>query len=223
MITTGGKIYQWDTGRVIEVYHLQNSTVSEVHVFNGTTDNALVLELQEVDGKTVAKIPDELLQFDYNLDIYAVVSDSFGKYTTEHLNTRVFSRPKPIDYIYTESEVKRFEHLEKRMEELEKRGVPIELVEQTVQEYIENNDILNPLPQISEEDEGKVLMAIGGEWKASELPIYKGTYEATPKMQSSTLETRGKFMQDDVTINPVPVYEVSNTTGGTTVYIAKES
>lgn len=141
MITTNGQLYQWDTGRIVEVYHLKSSTVSEIHVFNGTTDSALVLELSEIDGKTVAKIPDELLQHNYNMDIYAVVIDRFGKYTTEHLNTRVLSRPKPSDYVYTPSEVRTYEALEERIKELEKGEVSDKKLAEVIGKYLEEHNI----------------------------------------------------------------------------------
>ena len=50
---------------------------------------------------------------------------------------------------------------------------------------------------------------------------YEGEYAVTPKVESQVLPTRNKFMLDDVTIKEVPVFRVSNTSGGTTVYIAK--
>lgn len=51
---------------------------------------------------------------------------------------------------------------------------------------------------------------------------YKGDYDVTPKVGEQVLPTKDKYMVDDVTINPVPIFEVSNTSGGNTVYIAEE-
>lgn len=51
---------------------------------------------------------------------------------------------------------------------------------------------------------------------------YKGDYAVTPKVGEQVLPTKDKYMVDDVTINPVPIFEVSNTSGGNTVYIAEE-
>lgn len=51
---------------------------------------------------------------------------------------------------------------------------------------------------------------------------YKGDYEVTPRLSAQVLETRKKVMTDNLTIKEIPIYEVSNTSGGTTVYIAKE-
>lgn len=51
---------------------------------------------------------------------------------------------------------------------------------------------------------------------------YEGDYEVIPKVTSQVLKTKQKVMTDDLTVKEVPVYEVSNTSGGTTIYIAKE-
>ena len=50
---------------------------------------------------------------------------------------------------------------------------------------------------------------------------YKGDYEVTPTLEGETLPTKQKLMEEDLTVNPIPIYETSNISGGTTVYIAK--
>lgn len=56
---------------------------------------------------------------------------------------------------------------------------------------------------------------VGGE-------VYRGEYTVTPKVSGQVVPTKGKLLLDDMTINPIPFFNVSNTTGGSTVYIAKE-
>jgi hypothetical protein len=51
---------------------------------------------------------------------------------------------------------------------------------------------------------------------------YEGDYTVTPKVEAQTIPTKDKVMLDDVTVRAIPVFRVSNTSGGTTVYIAKE-
>ena len=51
---------------------------------------------------------------------------------------------------------------------------------------------------------------------------YDGPYNVTPKIDPQTLKTKDKLMADDVKIKAIPVFRVSNTSGGTTVYIANE-
>ena len=56
---------------------------------------------------------------------------------------------------------------------------------------------------------------VGGE-------LYNGEYVATPKVEAQTLPTKSKVMADDVTVNAIPFFDVSNTSGGSTVYIGSE-
>lgn len=55
-----------------------------------------------------------------------------------------------------------------------------------------------------------------------EVEQYEGTYEATPRMETQTLATKDKYLREDVRINAIPIIRVSNTSGGTTVFIANE-
>lgn len=52
--------------------------------------------------------------------------------------------------------------------------------------------------------------------------LYTGAYQVTPKTGAQVLPTAQKLMTDDVTIKPIPIYDVSNASGGRTVYIARE-
>lgn len=56
----------------------------------------------------------------------------------------------------------------------------------------------------------------------SEHETYDGKYSITPKLEAQTLSTKKKVMSDDIKVEAVPVYETSNNSGGTTVYIVKE-
>ena len=57
---------------------------------------------------------------------------------------------------------------------------------------------------------------------ASDMPPYDGAYEVTPSAhEAQTLETAGKVMRDDVTVQIIPLFRTSNTSGET-VYIASE-
>lgn len=53
-------------------------------------------------------------------------------------------------------------------------------------------------------------------------PMYAGGYEVTPTAEGEILKTAQKTMSKDLTIHPIPYYEVSNTAGGDTVYIGGE-
>lgn len=51
---------------------------------------------------------------------------------------------------------------------------------------------------------------------------YTGDYVMTPKTKEQTMQTKDKVMTDDVTIKSIPFFNVSNNSGGSTVYIGDE-
>lgn len=53
-------------------------------------------------------------------------------------------------------------------------------------------------------------------------PVYAGDYEVTPSAEGEVLKTAQKTMRKDLTIHPIPYFEVSNTAGGDTVFIGGE-
>ena len=55
-------------------------------------------------------------------------------------------------------------------------------------------------------------------------PVYDGPYEAVPKAyEAKVLKNKDRPMVDDVTVDTVPFYEVSNEAGGMTCYVAEEA
>ena len=56
----------------------------------------------------------------------------------------------------------------------------------------------------------------------TEVETYDGNYDVIPKTEGQTLETNQKYMKSDVTIQKIPFYNVSNESGGSTVYIGSE-
>lgn len=57
---------------------------------------------------------------------------------------------------------------------------------------------------------GSLSMPIGYE-------DYSGPYTVTPKVESQSLSTADKHLSHDVTIEPIPYYEVSNQNGKTVI------
>ncbi len=56
---------------------------------------------------------------------------------------------------------------------------------------------------------------VGGE-------LYTGDYFVTPKVDAQEMPTKGKVMGDNITIKSIPYFDVSNNSGGSTVFIAEE-
>lgn len=50
-------------------------------------------------------------------------------------------------------------------------------------------------------------------------PMYEGPYEAIPTIDGLKLATKRRSMSKDVSVEPIPIGSVSNTSGGRTVTI----
>ena len=55
-----------------------------------------------------------------------------------------------------------------------------------------------------------------------DAPPYEGEYDVIPKVSEQTLPTANKLLSNDVTIKEIPYFEVSNSSGGNTVFIGNE-
>lgn len=66
------------------------------------------------------------------------------------------------------------------------------------------------------------VVVVSTDTPSGDYPFYYGSYVVTPTVDKQTLETAMKIMKEDVTVNSVPCYNVSNSSGGNTVYIAME-
>ena len=62
--------------------------------------------------------------------------------------------------------------------------------------------------------EGRVSMA-----KEMTMEPYDGPYQVTPAVEAQTLATKNKYMTEDVAVMSIPYFDVSNPSGGSTVYI----
>lgn len=122
--------YQWDIDRQISV---SDPTITEVHFCNRTEACSLVVEVK--DG--IANVPNKVLQNGYPVRVFGYD----GKATLHEATFEVKARTKPIDYIYTETEIKHYEDLEKRLDEIEKNGISEEVITNAVNSYLEENPI----------------------------------------------------------------------------------
>lgn len=67
-------------------------------------------------------------------------------------------------------------------------------------------------------DEIKCDIVVG----KGERSVYNGKYSITPDDENHVLETKGKVMNDNLTVFKIPLWETSNDSG-TTVYIGGEN
>lgn len=128
------KFYQWDLDRKLIV---EDASITEVHFCNRTDECAIPVETYKEDGKTLVNVPNILLQDSWRINVYA-----YDKNYTKHAERfDVVARSKPDDYVYTETEIKSWEELAERVEQIEQNGISDAAVEQAVEKYLEENDI----------------------------------------------------------------------------------
>jgi hypothetical protein len=129
--------WQWDIGQKLVV---DNPDCGEVHFDNGTTDLAPVVRIKtDQDGKRVAEVPNILLQSAKTLKAYLFQETESGAMTSTLYTFMVLPRPKPEDYVYTETEVLSYSSLVKRIDQIEKNGVSEEQIATAVEVYLEEN------------------------------------------------------------------------------------
>lgn len=104
--------YQWDLNQKLII---NDKTIAEVHFSNTESDSALICEVYEADGLRVVNVPNILLQKDWTIKAYGFCN--IDNCTKHSQSFTVISRKKPSDYVYTETEVKRWEDLEARANE----------------------------------------------------------------------------------------------------------
>ena len=114
-----GALFQWDTGRRVQIIPEAGTTLDEVHFANN--QNPLALIKTPEDGGIVA-IPDALLQTSGRVAVYAVTVTSDGRRTVDSTRLPVIAREKPDDYVYTEEELLTYKTLEKRLDQIEENG-----------------------------------------------------------------------------------------------------
>lgn len=122
--------YQWDIDRQVSV---ADPTIKELHFCNRSEECSLVVEV--VDG--IANVPNKVLQKGYPVRVFGYD----GKATLHEATFEVKARTKPIDYIYTETEIKHYEDLEKRLDKIEAEGFDEEVVNNAVYNYLEENSV----------------------------------------------------------------------------------
>lgn len=107
-------LWQWDTDRYLSL----DTTATEVHL---SRKGQMAARIVKIENQKAA-IPDSLLAVGGTLCVYLVETDDTGKMTVYNQSFDIRRRPKPNDYIYTDAEIRTWEELEKRIEELEKGG-----------------------------------------------------------------------------------------------------
>lgn len=143
-------LYQWDLNMRVELLNIKQGI--EVHFSDTyiTSDSCLVVESYEQNNKVFANIPNILLQRSGIILVYLYIQDEGRAWTEFKTEIVVLPRKKPANYVYTETEIKTFESLEKRIENLEKGEIDDNIID-----ALYETGIINPVTDSS----GKILLA----------------------------------------------------------------
>ena len=114
-----GNLYQWDTGRVVQIDPDSDYVIHEVHFATKKMDFAYVAKTYIENGNTYCKIPNILLQQYYDIYCYEVRENEDGEESTSTTIFKVTKRNRPLDYIYTDPEKYTYKELENRLKVLE--------------------------------------------------------------------------------------------------------
>jgi hypothetical protein len=126
--------YQWDLDRKLIVY---DESIKEVHFCNRTDDCSLVCNVYTEGNLRLVDVPNILLQDNWRINVYGYDEN----YTKHEKRFDVKSRSKPADYVYTETEIKSYEKLSERVEQIEKNGVSDEVITNAVNKYLDENPV----------------------------------------------------------------------------------
>lgn len=114
-----GDLYQWDTGRVVQIDPDSGYNIHEVHFATRKMDFAYVVKTYSENGSTYCKIPNILLQQYYDIYCYEVRENEDGEESTSTTVFKITKRNRPLDYIYTDPEKYTYKELEGRVKDLE--------------------------------------------------------------------------------------------------------
>lgn len=131
--------YQWELNQFIvdEDFKIDD----EVNFSSIKTREALVVKVKDKNNTLIAEVPNILLQDYHPIYVYWIVLNETGEYVQKEAKFEVIKRPRPQDYVYTETEIWSYSELEQRVKILEKSGTSPEAIGQAVEEYLKENPV----------------------------------------------------------------------------------
>lgn len=94
----GGTLYQWDTGRKVQIKPKEGTSVSEVNVCKKGEKTTKTCKVYQKDGLFYADIPASVLDQYGNICVYVTTYTDSGEHTISDCTFKVLSRQKPEDY-----------------------------------------------------------------------------------------------------------------------------
>lgn len=126
---------QWDINRKMIV----SVICDQVHFANRSTKKALVCEVYDIGDQRAVDVPNILLQNSEVLEVYAYVCNVDESYTKVSAMFPVTGRPKPEDYVYTETEVLNYKSLNDRIKQLEQDSASADDIAKAIEDYLTKN------------------------------------------------------------------------------------
>lgn len=204
-------LWQWNTGQRLEVDY----PVGTILDFTTGGNVAIRRDVYEAGGCLYADIPNALLQSAGKLYVYVHHIEGDQLTTVLEAIYPIRSQPKPPDYVDNEQEVLLWHQLDERITRLEESGAggPVPYTIGTGLKLV-----VEGTSKTLTTDTAYIVQET-----INALPKYQGAHIVTPKADAeSILDTSGKILLDDITVQKVPYFETSNDYGET-VYIATES
>lgn len=128
------EFFQWDLDRKLVV---EDSSIKEVHFCNRTTECALPVATYKEGNLTLVNVPNLILQESFRMNVYAYD----GAYTKHSARFEIIPRSKPDTYVYTETEIKSWDELCERIDQIEQNGISDAKIEEAIQKYLDENNI----------------------------------------------------------------------------------
>lgn len=198
-------LYQWDTDRQMEITDTEGLSIDEVHFSNTILTKALVVEPTVSEAGYVANIPNSLLKVPMMIKAYVVAQTENGKHVTFCEQFEVNKRTKPSDYVYTETEVKRYEDLENRIKTLEDNPVSEETIGKSIGEYLEKNPVeIEVDKELSETSENAVANKAVAKKIAEVANAIPKDYVSTEELEKKGYLTEHQSLDDYAKKNELP-------------------
>ena len=134
------ELWQWDTGRTLDV----DADCTQVHFSNNVFGRSIDVDV--VGG--VAIIPDILLQTDKDLNVWAFVGTAENGYTKISKTFKVNRRNKPADYVFTPPDQTSLEEIKEKVDYLESMQDP-GAIKNAVEDYLERNPVEAPVKSVN--------------------------------------------------------------------------
>lgn len=99
-ITCDTHVYQWDSGRTLEIKGLTFTDTPAVHFANKMSKNAFAVEPTLANGILIVNIPNSLLCEPHNIVAYVYCFDNNQCKTIKTVFIPLEKRTKPADYIF---------------------------------------------------------------------------------------------------------------------------